>query len=84
MIQSKGNDRIREENKMYSGLKIQKFDMKDLDARTLEMHTFVEDTCTIVVGRDTKTGELFVIHEEWRARDIKLEKEDKLDFIRPV
>ena len=49
---------------MYQG-KINKLDMKDLGKRTLEMHTFQEDNCTLVIGRDTKTGELFVVHEEW-------------------
>ena len=49
---------------MYQG-KIYKLDMKDLGKRTLEMHVFREDNCTLVVGKDVTTGELFIIHEEW-------------------
>ena len=49
---------------MYSGIKVKMFDMKDLGKRTLEMHTFKEDSLILVIGKDVKTGELFILHEE--------------------
>jgi hypothetical protein len=53
---------------MYANIKVQKFDMKELGSRTLEIHTFKEDNCTLVIGKDVRTGELFVLHEEWEVQ----------------
>ena len=53
---------------MYSNIKVQKFDMKELGSRTLEMHTFREDSLILVIGKDVKTNELFVLHEEWEPQ----------------
>lgn len=61
----------------YQQIKVQKFKMAELNGRTLEIHSFKEDNLTLIIGKDVRTGELFILHEDWEILpDIQENKND--------